>query len=592
MDPTPADPPPGCLVVLLRLSAGMTADVVTSHGETPAVVAARFLADDLIEGLVGTAAAGYAVGALDVAVLGYRAPGGGALEVLSLLPGGGSEPRFVPLAEVAEMPAAARGGEGRPRKWAGPSECEGDPCPAAALAAVYQMVSVWVTGRYAARPPVVIHCTSGAGFGAGYFRTARSFGLLATLHGPARLLHYVFDEAPEGGVLERLAGPPGGSGARRTVFLNEWDIGDPWAAIFDCPPQADPIAWAGAGAALTRTCAMWAQKMGNTPEQWEDAFAVDEANGAAAIADGASAGIYCATWAQQLSQRFLADRPDARAPDLLNRWVNGLRTEWRAAINYDSLNWSKQAKVDQVGAAATWLGLELGPADESGARSWRACAVGDASLFWVRAGELLATFPVVAADQFGSAPLLVRSNPGFRTAALTAAGMCEPGDRFVLATDAVAARLLTSTGSGTDPDWARFEALAEDEWRAELDALRGANEMVNDDCTLVVLRVNEPVVRAAGAEDAELDADGPFGDERIVSQPGAGPPSAPEPPAEEPLAEELVTPEWGEQLFDPDADGGFNAPGAADAGDSPQDPLPDDPPVIRGSSPDPPAPNA
>ncbi len=227
--------------------------------------------------------------------------------------------------------------------------------------------------------------------------------------------------------------------------------------------------------------------MGNTPEQWEDAFAVAES--AAVVADGASSGIYCRIWAQQLSERFLSDRPDARDPVPLNRWVNGLRAEWRTAIDYSNLNWSKQAKVDQVGAAATLLGLELGPADPNGGRPWKACAVGDACLFWVRAGRLLATFPVVAADQFGSAPLLVRSNPGFRTVALAASGVCEPGDRFVLATDAVAARLFKSTATGPGPEWDRFDALDEEAWRAEMDELRKANDMVNDDCTLVVLRV-------------------------------------------------------------------------------------------------------
>ncbi|WP_410959326.1 hypothetical protein, partial [Salmonella sp. SAL4433] len=87
---------------------------------------------------------------------------------------------------------------------------------------------------------------------------------------------------------------------------------------------------------------------------------------------------------------------------------------------------------------------------------WRACAVGDASLFWVRGGRLLATFPVVAADQFGSAPLRVRSNPGFKTLAVAAAGTCQPGDRFVLATDAVASRLFKSAAIGPGPEWGRF----------------------------------------------------------------------------------------------------------------------------------------
>ncbi len=540
MDPTPAEPPPGCLVLLLRLSVDMTADVVTSRGEVPAFAAARQLADELLDGLVNTVAAGYAVGALDVAVLGYRTWLGDTPQLLSLLPDGDPKARFVPLARVAEMPAVARGGEGLPRKWAVVLACEGEPCETAALASVYQMVSVWLTGRYASRPPVVIHCTGADALDDAYLRVARSLTLLATAHGPARLMHYVFGEPtppaplPEGKVEreEPTPQPPpcregekelgatlnvselrsscspslggGGWGVGSSfpgrVFVNDWDITDPWDALFTYAMQEDGIAWAESGAGFAPARSMWAQKMGNTPEQWEDAFALNEAAGAAAIADGASSGIYCSIWAQQLSQRFLSDRPDTRDPIALNKWVNGLRTEWRTAISYSTLNWSKQAKVDQVGAAATLLGLELGPADDKGNRPWRACAVGDASLFWVRAGKLLATFPVVAADQFGSAPLLVRSNPGFRTVAVAAAGTCELGDRFILATDAVAARLFKSAATGPGPEWTRFEVIAEEVWRAELDVLRRANDMVNDDCTLVVLRVS------GGSEDQGADA--------------------------------------------------------------------------------------
>jgi hypothetical protein len=163
--------------------------------------------------------------------------------------------------------------------------------------------------------------------------------------------------------------------------------------------------------------------------------------------------------------------------------------EWRSAIEYEKLNWSKQRKVDEVGAAATLLGVEVGPADAEGNHPWRACAVGDASLFWVRDGKLLGSFPVVAADQFGSAPLLVRSNPGHKTLALAAAGVCQTGDRFLLATDAVAARLFKSAANGPGPEWERFETIDEDEWRAELDTLRKSNDMVNDDCTLLTLCV-------------------------------------------------------------------------------------------------------
>jgi hypothetical protein len=470
MDETPAELPPGCLVLLLRLSADMTANVVTGRGEAVAFAAARDLADELLEGLVNTVAGGYVVGAIDVAVLGYRTGEDGSAQLFSLLPDGDAKPRFVPLTTVAGMPAEASEVEGAVRKWVALPECGGEPYPTAALAVVYLMVAVWLTGRFAARPPVIVHCTGTDALDDAYFRVARSFGLLTTGYGPVRLLHFVFasgsDPIPLGAVTvtpkiepwaslfttacELPENADAGKPIRRALAMNDWDITDLWSAIFDYVWREDSVAWVGSGG-FSANREMWAQKMGNSPEQWEDAYAVDAPGGVAAIADGASSGIYCSIWAQQLSRRFLTDRPDTREPISLNKWVNGLRTEWRTAINYSNLNWSKQAKVDQTGAAATLLTLETGPADEHGNRPWRACAVGDASLFWVREGRLLGTFPVVAADQFGSAPLLVRSNPGFRTLTVAAAGICQPGDRFVLATDAALVLAWSGTGSRRSP---------------------------------------------------------------------------------------------------------------------------------------------
>jgi hypothetical protein len=509
---TPAELPPGCLVVLIRLSDGMTADVVTARGEIPAFVAARQLADELVEGLVN-ASANHALGPLDVAVLGYRTNDEGAPQLYSLLPTGDMTPRFVPLDQVSQLPVETRAGEGQPRKWTVLPPCAGDPCAADALARVYQLVAVWLTGRFAARPPVIVHGTNPDGLDESYLRAARSLGLLATGYGPTRLLHYLFEPgAPplpvgtwatprEAGrwaelfalsaELPKNADKP----ERRALATNDWDITDLWSAVFDVTWREDAVAWAGSGA-FSHNREMWAQKMGNSPEQWEDAFAVDAEGGVAAIADGASTGIYCNIWADQLSKRFLTDRPDTRDPFSLNKWVNGLRSEWRTAIKYSSLNWSKQAKVDQTGAASTLLALEVGP-ETAGERPWRVCAVGDATLFWVRGGRLVATFPVVAADQFGSAPLLIRSNPGFKTLALAAAGTCRSGDRFVLATDAVSARLFKNVSVGPGPDWGRYERITQDAWREELDTLRQANDMVNDDCTLVVLRV------AGGTDEPE-----------------------------------------------------------------------------------------
>lgn len=494
--------PPGCLVLLLRLSTDMTGDVLTGRGELPPVVAAQQLVDELLQGLVDTLAAGHPIGHWDVAVLGYRTTPDGSAQLLSLLADGKPRPRWVPLAELAALPAAAREVDGQPRRWVILPAADGEPCPAAALAGVYQLVSVWLTGRYSARPPVVIHCTATTGFDRDYFRIARSLGLLTTGYGPVRLLHYLFDANHDEALAARLLGvsaelpgnPDTQTGPRRGLWINDWDLRDPWEALFSAAWQDEATAWGEPTAPGPPVHIFSAPKLGHTPEQWEDAVAVDPAGGVAAIADGASSGIFCRLWAQQLCERFIHDRPNARDPSALNQWVNQLRQEWRTAINYKNLNWSKKAKVDEVGAAATLLGWELGPVAANRQRHWRAFAIGDACLFWVRHNQLVATFPVVAENQLGSTPLLVRSNPGFRTLALAAEGTCEPGDRFLLATDAVAARFFQML-TETEPDWQRYETLEPAVWLAEVDELRSRRQMVNDDCTLLVLTVGDAGTR-------------------------------------------------------------------------------------------------
>ena len=203
MDPNTAEPPSGCLVILTPLSATMAEDArvwlahrYTPEGEPevrdlPKSFAARFLADELLEGLANTLNAGYPV-PLDVAVLGYSANEDGALKLVSLLPVENPTLRLTPLVELVGYPVEMRGREGDPRKWTINLECVGSAPAAAALAEVYKLVSMWLTGRFVSRPPVVIHVTDGDGLDFAYSRVARSLGLLSTAYGSARVLHVGF----------------------------------------------------------------------------------------------------------------------------------------------------------------------------------------------------------------------------------------------------------------------------------------------------------------------------------------------------------------------------------------------------------------
>lgn len=499
--------PPGGLVILLPLTAGMDGDAPTARGTVPMWVANHFFADEVVEGLVGPADAGAPAGRLDVAVIGYRADDDGRPRLTSLLPDGDPAPHFVSLAALAALPAGPRS-PGRPRRWTGCPDRGGGSPAAVALAEAYRLVVSWLAGRHAARAPVVVHCTAGAGLDATYARVARSLNLLATAGGPPRLVHCGWAaEGPDAAapaegsaappdpwqVVRELSAPlPDG---RRALTVNEWPTemvaellapGGATAAA-DIPPAADPFD-------LTRT--FWTPKLGNAAGEWEDAFAVESATGTATVCDGASEGIFCRAWADLLARRATADRPEFAVQGPFARWVTACRQGWLDGINYTQLRWSQQHRVDAIGAAATLLALRVGPAAETGDRPWAAAAVGDACLFWVRDNGLLGTFPVTARDQFGSAPLLVRSDPAYKSAATTAEGVCRPGDLFLLATDAVAGHLFRDPDGPTD--WRRFETLAADDWLADMVAVRRGGEMVNDDCTLVVLRVAGPPADGGG----------------------------------------------------------------------------------------------
>src|SRR5262245_39340334 len=315
MDPTTtAGPPPGCRVIRMPLWAAMPEDASvrlahrTVDGEPdlrdlPKGFAARFLADELLDALVNTHAAGYDV-SLDVAVIGYGADADGVIRFSSLLPDDEPKVRLIPLVELAGRPAEARIREGEPRKWtiapdhvmrASPfsddvlmTKDAGFAPAAAALAEVYRLVAAWLTGRYAARPPVVVHCTGGEGLDDAYARVARSLGLLVTAYGPTRLLHVVFAAGveptlcglrPEGvpatwvALCELSAELPAeldGRPARRAVSVNDWSVLDTWSALFDLSPVEDSTAWAGpdAGRFSPIVRELWTQKMGNAPAEW------------------------------------------------------------------------------------------------------------------------------------------------------------------------------------------------------------------------------------------------------------------------------------------------------------------------------------
>lgn len=138
---------------------------------------------------------------------------------------------------------------------------------------------------------------------------------------------------------------------------------------------------------------------------------------------------------------------------------------------------------------------------------WRALAIGDCCLFQIRADALLVAFPIDRAEQFGSRPLLLSSNPARNErvwdSVAQAEGDVQPGDLFLLASDALAHWFLNEMEAGNRP-WNALNALrSHTEFEALVARLRRDQAMRNDDVTLV--RIQTP---SAVAEPPEIVASG------------------------------------------------------------------------------------
>ena len=125
---------------------------------------------------------------------------------------------------------------------------------------------------------------------------------------------------------------------------------------------------------------------------------------------------------------------------------------------------------------------------------WRAVALGDSCLVQRRGGEVLNAFPLSSHDEFNSTPPLVPSSGGQREAALARLvereGRAEPGDTFLLMTDALSAWYFGASAR-RDPRAEEFDSLLAASENNSLSRLirgeRAAARMRDDD--VAALRV-------------------------------------------------------------------------------------------------------
>jgi hypothetical protein len=241
-----------------------------------------------------------------------------------------------------------------------------------------------------------------------------------------------------------------------------------------------------------RLAAYRAPKAGHRDDEYEDAFApgpeaAHSGSGCRfAVADGATESSYSRVWAERLVRAAVDGRLDLADSSSLAV----LQQEWDAALIQCPRPWFAEEKFQQ-GAFAALVVLEL---RDDPAPVWHAAAVGDCCLFHLRGGALRVSFPLTRAADFDLRPYLIGSRSDCREVVEHVAvgdDTWEPGDEFLLMSDALARWFLTEMEAGRRPCDELAPLGEPGGFRAWVDRLRRDRGLRNDDTTLLWVGVTE-----------------------------------------------------------------------------------------------------
>lgn len=248
---------------------------------------------------------------------------------------------------------------------------------------------------------------------------------------------------------------------------------------------------------LWRSDALWTPKSSHEFADHEDAWAIDDTLGRAALSDGASSAFMARQWAMAITSRFLDDPPPTGHGGF-GRWVTRATEQWatHAAAGEVSDSWWAGAS-EQRGSYATLIGVTLEPEESDEGIGFTALAVGDSCLVhltpdaktWKRA----LAFPLERPEDFGKHPELIATtgarSDGSMPVVRSAAGQLRAGDALVLLSDAVAQFALEIDSAGDGSIWYWLMTAGQDEFSATIAKARTACKIEDDDSTVVRIRV-------------------------------------------------------------------------------------------------------
>jgi hypothetical protein len=231
------------------------------------------------------------------------------------------------------------------------------------------------------------------------------------------------------------------------------------------------------------------QKAGNLLTECEDIWHCAKRNPMVSIAlsDGATESSFAREWAQELVTAFVNRQlPWQEVYAMAANWLSPLQTSWQQWLVHQDLSWFAKRKAGE-GAFATFVSLEV-----FANLTWKALAVGDSCLFIVRDRCLHTSFPLQKSQEFNNRPKLIGTNVKATNIHVSQIhGDAKFGDRFYLATDAIACWIFKQLEANQDP-WVKLDEISSQDLFAEwVTELRDRHEIANDDTTLLCLKIQD-----------------------------------------------------------------------------------------------------
>ena len=237
-------------------------------------------------------------------------------------------------------------------------------------------------------------------------------------------------------------------------------------------------------------------KAAETPDDCQDAWDMNEGIARYAVADGATRSLFPKQWAELLVNRFCEKNGLSLEEGNWQEWITPLQQDWLKQVTAIVQETKRFISIDRLSksesAAATFIGLEF----DKDKMEWKAGIVGDSCLFQIRNSQLMASYPIKQSEDFDNHPEAFASFEKDNYAKpQIVKGILQPGDQFILATDALAKWIIQHEEAGQlEAALNRLTALTDDaEFARFVEEVRDTEDipLVNDDVTLLRISVAE-----------------------------------------------------------------------------------------------------